>query len=117
MKRTFVRDSCLRTCETTSTTGPHVLLVQNFGVANVTTNGTCAAIACATDVVYRCRSGCVAVVSGASLPPVVASVGVLETGALVPTAGEYECRRTMTLPRPLIAAPRGLARTQYLPAA
>jgi hypothetical protein len=39
----------LRTYETTSTTGPHVLLVQNFGVANVTTNGRCAASSCATD--------------------------------------------------------------------
>ena len=41
--------SCLRTASTTSTTGPQVRLVQNFGVANVTTKGTWAASDCATE--------------------------------------------------------------------
>ena len=39
----------LRAASTTSTTGPQVRLVQNFGVAKVTTNGTCAASDCATE--------------------------------------------------------------------
>ena len=49
MKSTPERASCFRTCETTSTTGPHVRLVQNFGVANATTKGRCAASSCATE--------------------------------------------------------------------
>ena len=49
MNRTVVCRKRLRTASTTSTTGPHVRLVQNFGVANTTTNGLCAAIEPATE--------------------------------------------------------------------
>ena len=52
----------------------------------------------------------------ASLLLVVASVGVCEAGAFAPAGGEYECRRTTTLPRPRTAEPCGLTRTQYVPA-
>ena len=38
-----------RAASTTSTTGPHVRLVQNFGVAKVTTNGAWAASDCAIE--------------------------------------------------------------------
>ena len=42
---------CLRrTALTTSTTGPHVRLVQYFGVAKTTTNGFFALIASATEM-------------------------------------------------------------------
>src|ERR1044071_7909249 len=98
MKSTPDRARRLRTYETTSTTGPHVLLVQNFGVANVTTNGRCAASSSATDRSYSARSGCGEVVNGPSLPCVDASVGVSERGARSPTPGEYDSLRTTGLP-------------------
>src|SRR5213079_14637 len=115
MKPTPERANCLRTCETTSTTGPHVRLVQNFGVANTTTNGRCAASSCATERAYSARSGCVEVVNSRRLSCVDASVGVSASGGRAPTEGEYERRRTTRLPRPAIAAPRGFASTQYVP--
>src|SRR5512133_960348 len=116
MNRTGLFGNWRRTCETTSTTGPHVRLAQNFGVAKVTTNGTCAASDCATDHRYSAGSGRVEVVSGASFPRVLASVGVFERGAGVPIAGEAVRSLTTMFPRPEIPAPAGRARTQYVPA-
>ena len=75
----------LRTASTTSTTGPQMRLVQNFGVAKVTTNGRCAARAPATEYRRSPRSGGCLVVSLAALKS--ASVGVAERGAFAPTAG------------------------------
>src|SRR5918912_3015901 len=83
MKRTPRAANLLRTASTTSTTGPQVRLLQNFGVAKVTTNGACAASAPATDERSSGRSGGRLVVicaAGAS-----ASVGVRERGAFAPT--------------------------------
>ena len=45
MNLTGLEAKRLRTASTTSTTGPQVRLVQNFGVAKVTTNGRWAASA------------------------------------------------------------------------
>src|SRR5436305_1268353 len=98
MKRTRGKER--RTLETTSTTGPHVRLAQNFGVANVTRNGARAASDCAIDHLYSARSGCVDVVNGASFPPVEASVGVCEGGAWLPSGGETLRLLTTTLPIP-----------------
>src|SRR5262245_26654652 len=88
----------LRTAETTSTTGPHVRDWQNCGVANVNTNGLCAASAWATDVRYSARSGWREVVSVVRSPPVLASVGVRDGIALSPTEGALLFFRTTTLP-------------------
>src|SRR3954451_2489246 len=98
------------TAATTSTTGPHVRDVQNFGVANTTTNGLCAAIESATDQRRRSRSGGVRVVSvamGAS-----PSFGVSERGAGDPTAGDAVFAFTSTCPSACTAAPRGSATIQ-----
>src|SRR5918999_1717946 len=87
MKRTSVRAKRLRTASTTSTTGPHVLLVQNFGVANVSTNGLCAASDAATEWRSSSTSGGSLVVRASTFPPSLSSVGVREGNALEPTAG------------------------------
>src|SRR5262245_17556697 len=106
----------LRTTDSTSTTGPHVRDWQNCGVANARTNGLCAASAWATDVRYRARSGCRAVVRAASFPPVLASVGVFEGIALSPTDGALLRFRTTTLPSACtLRPPTGWARNQYVP--
>src|SRR2546423_11957618 len=102
----------LRTASTTSTTGPHVRLVQNLGVAKVTTNGTRAASAPAIDERSRSRSGGVRVVRLALLPCVVASVGVREAGAFAPRAGVVECAFTSRIPIAWIFAPVGAATSQ-----
>src|SRR5215471_7878989 len=105
MKRTGVLASFFATASTTSTTGPHVLLWQNFGVANVTTNGSCRAIACATEMRYSRGSGCVAVDSSASLPPVLARVGVSVETARVPTAGAFVLGATTMFASPALGLP------------
>ena len=88
MKRIPRARKRLATTRTTSTTGPHVLLVQNFGVAKTTTNGRWAAMLCATEYRRRSRSGGVLVVSRAKLPCVLAIVGVCDGYARAPTAGD-----------------------------
>src|SRR4029453_11994158 len=107
MKRALVPCNRRATSSTTSTTGPHVRLAQNFGVANVTTNGTCAASDWATDERESAGAGRVEVVSGASFPRVLASVGVFERGACVPTAGDAVRSLTTMFPSPAIPAPAG----------
>ena len=67
--------------------GPQMRLWQNFGVANVTTNGTPLATESATEYSSSERSGGSAVVSAARSPFVDASVGVSLFGAGLPTAG------------------------------
>ena len=94
MKRTPVEANCFLTASTTSTTGPHVRLVQNFGVAKTTTNGLCAASEPATEYWRRPLSGGVRVVKSRKLPFVLAIVGVSEAIACDPTAGARGCDRT-----------------------
>src|SRR6476619_3920148 len=107
---------CLRTAETTSTTGPQVRDWQNCGVAKARTNGSCAAIAWATETSYSARSGWRAVVSAARSPPVLASVGVLDGMAWSPTDGATLFLRTTRLPSAWTCSPpTGSAMYQYLP--
>src|SRR6266516_5410685 len=85
MNRIGLEAKRLRTASTTSTTGPQVRLVQNFGVAKVTTKRRCAAREPAIESRSSARSGGVAVVSAET--GAVASVGVGEAGAFAPTGG------------------------------
>src|SRR3954469_20701646 len=98
MKRTPERANSFRTWSTTSTTGPHVLLVQKAGVANVTTNGAWLRRLAATEGRSRSRSGGTFVVSfrTGALP----SVGVSDAGARDPSAGEWAFAWTMKSPTP-----------------
>src|SRR5438067_5213637 len=106
----------LATTRTTSTTGPHVLLVQNFGVAKTTTNGRWAAMLCATEYRRRSRSGGVLVVSRAKLPCVLAIVGVCDGYARAPTAGDALLALTARYPSaPIRLPPIGRASTRYRP--
>src|SRR5262245_13851184 len=106
----------LRTADSTSTTGPHVRDWQYCGVAKDRTKGLCAASACATDVRYSARSGWRDVVSAASLPPVLASVGVFDGIALSPTVGALLRFRTTTFPSACtLRPPTGSAMNQYVP--
>ena len=108
--------SCLRVAETTSTTGPHVRDWQYCGVANVTTNGTRAASASATELRYSARSGWREVVRASRSPPVLARVGVRDGIARSPTEGAALRCLTTTFPRAWIfAPPAGFARNQYVP--
>src|SRR3990170_6456552 len=116
MKRTGVPATRLRTASTTSTTGPQVRLVQNFGVANVTTNGTLAAIASATETRSIATSGGVLVVSASRSPPVDRIVGVRDAIARSPTSGAFARFATTRSRKPWISAPSGCATTQYVPA-
>src|SRR5690348_2048404 len=94
MKRIPRRSNFLRTASTTSTTGPHVRLVQNFGVAKTTTNGACARSASATEYRRRPVSGGTRVVSCESFPFELAIVGVFDGYAFAPTSGADECAFT-----------------------
>src|SRR3954447_26276354 len=87
MNRVRLRLKRRCTALTTSTTGPHVRLVQYFGVAKTSTNGTCARIESATEERGSERWGGLAVVSAATSPFVLASVGVRDGIARAPTAG------------------------------
>src|SRR3954449_1078738 len=81
--------SFIRVCTscTICTVGPHRRLVQNFGVANTTTNGFLAFSESATEYWSSEVSGGVAVVSFAASPSTDFSVGVTDGGAGLPTAG------------------------------
>src|SRR5262245_1260015 len=98
MKRTFSSFRWCCTSSSTSTTGPQVRLLQNLGVANVTTNGTLALSESATEYWRSDSSGGVRVVSCETSPPVDASVGVSEAGAGSPTSGGGSFLDTTTLP-------------------
>ena len=67
-----------------STIGPQMRLWQNFGVANVTTNGVLAAMLSAMECSSSDVSGGSAVVRAARSPFVEASVGVSLCGAALP---------------------------------
>src|SRR5947207_709276 len=95
MYRTPLAPTCLRTASTTSTTGPHVRLEQNFGVAKTTTKGLCAASEPAIEYRSSVLSGGVRVVSSRKLPWVLAIVGVFAGIAREPTAGARGCLRTL----------------------
>src|SRR6476646_5758283 len=110
MKRTGVPASFFATASTTSTTGPQVRLVQNFGVANVTTNGVVAASDSDTEYRKRGSSGGRLVVIRAA--GAVASVGVSERGARAPTATLRERAKTSSAPSAWIFAPTGWATSQ-----
>ena len=69
-------------------------LVQNFGVANTTTNGACAASESATEYRSSAVSGGVLVVSSRKFPCVLAIVGVFDAIAFEPTAGAFGCSGT-----------------------
>src|SRR6185503_20683370 len=105
--------SCLRrTALTTSTTGPHVRLVQYFGVANASTNGFFAASAAATELRYSSLSGTFDVLSCSSVES--ASVGVFEGIAFAPTSGAVVSVLTTTVPTAwILRPPTGSASTQY----
>src|SRR5512132_2717986 len=97
MKSTPEPFHCFATDCTTWTTGPHVRDWQNWGVANVTTNGFFAASAAAT-VVFRSS------VSGGSAVEIVLGftpgfrVGLREGIAWSPTEGAFVCLRTVRSP-------------------
>ena len=110
MKRIPRAANRLRAASTTSTTGPQVRLVQNFGVANVTTNGMCAASESATEYRRSGRSGGRLVVIRAA--GAVARVGVSERGARAPTATLRERAETSSAPSAWIFAPTGWATSQ-----
>src|SRR6266550_3960520 len=117
MKRTRDDAKRRRAASTTSTTGPHVRLEHQRGVANVTTNGTCAARDSAIEYRSSPRSGGTRVVNGAVWPCAVARVGVCEGKARVPTAGLDDCSLTTTwVTPPMRTEPCGRASTQYVPA-
>src|SRR5262249_31438479 len=118
MKRTGVFASFFATASTTSTTGPQVRLWQNLGVAKVTTNGSWRAIAWATETRYSRGSGCVAVVSRASFPPVLASVGVSVETARAPTRGDSGFLAPTRFASAVLGLPppTGEASIQYFPA-
>src|SRR5688572_15333253 len=99
MKRTFSASTRRDTSSTTSTTGPHVRLEQNFGVANVTTNGTPASRESATEWWRSASSGGVRVVRLDVLPAVEDSVGVSDAIAWSPTSGASSSATTTTFPR------------------
>src|SRR5262245_34665004 len=117
MKRTFSPSSRCWTSSTTSTTGPHVRLEQNFGVAKVTTNGTFAAIESATEYFRSDSSGGVRVVIAAASPPTDDSVGVSDGIAGSPTSGGGSFFTTTTFPSACTFAlpPSGSASIQYFP--
>src|SRR5215475_5584785 len=96
MNRTGLDANRLRTASTTSTTGPQVRLVQNFGVAKVTTNGRCSASAPATECRSSAKSGGRRVVKLAALA--MARVGVAERGAKAPIGGLDERPTTSRVP-------------------
>src|SRR5437870_7177367 len=102
MKRTPCRSKPRRTA---STAGPHTRLVQNFGVAKVTTKGRWAASEPAIESRSSARSGGVAVVSAEI--GAVASVGVGEAGALAPTGGTGRLAFTSKTLIALIGTPPG----------
>src|SRR4030095_14050329 len=112
MKRTPLEVKRLRTASTTSTTGAHVGLAQNWDEAKVTTNGRWASSEAATEYRRRPRSRGRLVVRLAALPPAAPSVGVSERGAGAPTAGEKECAATSISPSAWIRAPVGSATSQ-----
>src|SRR5712692_2830689 len=115
MKRMLFPADRRRTAFTTSTTGPHVRLVQNFGVAS--TNGLCAASDPATEYRRSALSGGLAVVNAAKLPCVLAIVGVGEAVAFDPTAGASGLSLTIRFAMPWIGVPpTGSASMKYLPA-
>src|SRR6478672_8504482 len=87
MKRIGVSFIRFWTSWTICTVGPHSRLVQNFGVANTTTNGFLAFSVSATEYWSSDVSGGSAVVIFAALPPTDFRVGVTDGGAGVPTAG------------------------------
>src|SRR2546423_14257468 len=114
MKRIPREANRFRAASTTSTTGPHVRLVQNSGVANVSTNGTCATSEAATEYRSSARSGGTRVVN--ALTGAVASVGVGDAIAFAPIAGLVERAFTERIERPWIGVPpTGCASTQYRP--
>src|SRR5713101_5472587 len=114
MKRTPLRAKCFSTASVTSTTGPHVRLVQNFGVAKTSTNGACALSESATEYRRRGRSGGLAVVKAARSPWVLASVGVRDGIARSPTAGACGRFATFRIAKPWIGAPSGWATIVYV---
>ena len=100
----------LATRSTVWTVGPHVRLVQYFGVAKATTKGTPSASESATEYWRRPVSGGSAVVisaAGAS-----ASVGLSDGIAFDPTAGVMVVSRTSIVPTPWIGSPPGSATSQ-----
>src|SRR4051794_15972911 len=98
MNRAALPEKRLRTASTTSTTGPHVRLVQNSGVANTSTNGTCARSESATEQRRSALSGGLRVVSARKLPCVLAIVGVRDAIARSPPSGAWLFRVTITFP-------------------
>ena len=92
--------------------------MQNFGVANVTTNGTFAASESATEYCSSDSSGGVRVVIAAASPPADANVGVSDAIAGSPTSGGGSCFTTTTFPSActFVLPPSGSASIQYLPA-
>src|SRR5262245_18554733 len=118
MKRTSSPSKRFETSSTTSPTGPHPLLAQNFGVENVTTNGLRSRSVSATECSTRVRSGGTRVVTFDASPPTEASVGVSETGAGSPTPGASTDFETTRLPSACTGSrpPSGSATYQYLPA-
>jgi hypothetical protein len=94
-------------------------LTQYLGVANVTTNGSCAVSAPSIEVRSRARSGGTRVVSSPTRPWLLASVGVRDGYAREPTGGEAERRCTRRSPRAAMCAlpPSGRATSWYFPAA
>jgi hypothetical protein len=116
MKRTSLSPTRRATSSTTSTVGPHVRLVQNFGVANVTTNGFFAFRDSATECLRRVSSGGTRVVSFAKSPPVDSIVGVSDAIAGSPMSGSGSSSETTTFPSACtFGPPSGSARSQYVP--
>src|SRR5262249_54430472 len=112
MKRTLLEAKRLRTASTTSTTGAHVGLAQNWDEAKVRTNGRWAASNAATEWGGSARSGGCLVVRRAASPFTAASVGVSDRGAGAPTAGDEEWAATSISPSAWIRAPVGSATSQ-----
>ena len=118
MKRTSSPSKRFETSSTTSTTGPHTLLAQNFGVVNVTTNGLCSRSVSATECSTSVRSGGTRVVTFDASPPTEARVGVSDAGAGSPTPGAAIDFSTTMFPSAWTGSgpPSGSATNQYLPA-